>query len=312
VSTRRIIGCVAAAIAIVVVGWEVFREGEPVYEGRTLSGWLELLARTDDARAQGRIVEVALGKIGTNGLGWMVEWLSYEEPRWRRPLSEFVGRLPGQLVPNVIISGLEFDRKRQRADDAATMLYAVGPAATNAIPKLQRLMDDPKAGDASRRAISALASLGKDGLPPLLAALSDPRHSNRVEIIHAISELETNAGPAVPVLVECLQEQDAEVFRAAADVLGYLKLEPEIVVPALAGGLTSQDYESRIRSAEDLMEFEGAAKPAVPSLLQALDDRDAWVRNAAEYALERIAPEELAKDKRTKTHEPPMVFHRID
>ena len=298
----------AAAIAVVVVGWAVFREREPRYQGKTLSEWMTVAGHTDDDREQGKAVEEALEKIGTNGLPWMIEWLRYEEPKWRSTLCGLVGGLPRALVPNLIINYLVNDKQRERADWAAEMLALLGPMATNSIPQLVGILNDTNALDSSERAAVALASLGRDGLPPLLAALSDRQHSNRAAIARATANLETNAGPAVAVLLACLQEGKMDLTEAAIEVLGELKLEPEKVVPELTRGLTNGDYRIRIKSAEALLRFGKSANAAVPRLLEGLDDDDAAARGAAERALQEIAPEKLEKDKRIRTHKPPKVF----
>src|SRR5262249_38735993 len=141
-------------------------------------------------------------------------------------------------------------RDKQRADLAAAMLWALGPAATNSIPELCRVMDDTAKADGAVRAVGALSGLGKAGFPPLLRALSDLSHSNRVHIVSELGEMGTNALPVVPTLITCLQEADARVARAATVALGRLQLQPEVVVPALAGGLTNSNYEIQASSAE--------------------------------------------------------------
>jgi hypothetical protein len=287
----------------------VFREREPEYQGKKLSEWLDMLDQTDDARAQAQIVGEALGNMGPEGLRWMLKSLRYEEPGWRSMVHNTVGRLPAQLVPEGVVFSLSQNKRWQRADAAAYMFFALGPRATNAIPELCRMMGDKKAGVASKRAVFVLASLGKSGLAPLLAALSDPRQSNRVEIVQSISEMGTNAGPAVPVLVKCLNDANVDLAVAVAAVLGDLKLEPQVAVPMLARALTNNDYSVRAASARALSDFGVKAAEAAPALVKALDDEDASVHKAAEWALLGIAPEEVEKDARTRIHEPPKVEH---
>ncbi len=239
----------------------------------------------------------------------MVKWLGYEEPAWRSNMRSLAGHLPGRLLPDLLI----INKQQERADWAAEMFPSLGPEATNCIPQLVRILNDTNSVESSARAAVALERLGGNGLPPILAALSDPGHSNRVEIIQALDGLErTNGGPAVPVLAGCLRDQDARLVSVATAILAHLKLEPQLVVPELMKGLTNASFRVQLDSLEALGEFGDAARLAVPRLLKLLDDPDQLIREGAEGALEKIAPEELKRDKEAKTHAPPTVIHRIN
>jgi len=284
-----------------------------MYQGKRLSEWAEVrqseLSHIGVTDPEVTSADGPLQRIGTNGLPILIKWLRYEDPKWMTVMYRLTDRLPqiaGQEAFHLLI------RPTQRAQLAEMTICALGPGATNAIPALCAIMNDPEAVEASVRAISVLADLGSAALPPLLIALADPKHPNRADIVGGIGGMGTNALPAIPALLCSLREKDLNIVKTTIRALARLNLEPETVVPALAQGLTNGSYDIQTASAAALMDFGEAAKPSVPALVQALDDPDHWVRTAAEQALEKIAVEELVKDKRTRTHKPPTVFHRVD
>jgi len=304
-----------AAIVVVVVGWAVFREREPVYQGKTLSEWMAV-RQWGDTPAKKEEADDALQRIGTNALPILLKWLRYEQPQWRnRAYVRLISRLPRWVGGIALFNRLLHNREWEQAGLAADTVHRLGAGATNAIPELVAIMARTSATNASQRAVYVLASLGTAGLPPMLNALSDPGNAQRqfiARMIPTIRELGSNGHPAVPILLNCLQERDAVMVMTAAESLGSLRLEAEIVVPALVRGLTNENYAVRAYLAKAVSEFGKEARGAVPALLEALDDRDDWARKAAAAALEKIGSEELEKDRQTRTHKPPTVFHPFE
>ena len=288
---RRHIWWAFAAIPVVLVGWALLGEREPVYRGRTLSEWM---VKRQSVRTLAEMEEAdeALQRIGTRGLHSMIEWLRHgEPPSWKTKLVEMANRLPGGLVRLQAVGAHESEQRWRQADSAATMFYALGPGATNAVPELLRMLGNKREKGASGRAFLAISSLGKDALPYMLAAISDATHSNRVEVIHIVGQMRGDLRPAVPVLVGCLREANVKVVLEGSRVLASWKLEPEAVVPALSRGLTNQDGSVRIGSAQALGDFGAGARAAVTDLVMALNHADGLTRSAAMAALRNVAPE---------------------
>jgi HEAT repeat protein len=103
----------------------------------------------------------------------------------------------------------------------------------------------------------------------------------------AIGEIGTNARPALPTLIAVLRNTNALAVPAAI-ALGQMKLEPELVVPALTNGLLSRDARTRAKAAQALGEFGQKARGAVPALVKLLNDSDSTVRVCAMDALMRV------------------------
>ena len=84
------------------------------------------------------------------------------------------------------------------------------------------------------RAANALAEVGKDAVPILTAALSDPNGHVRGLAVRALEKIGPSAKAAVPCL-KALKDKDFSVSGPAAAVLGAIG--PEVAneaVPALA------------------------------------------------------------------------------
>jgi HEAT repeat protein len=100
----------------------------------------------------------------------------------------------------------------------------------------------------------------------------------------------TNAGPLVPVLIINLNRTDWLAATLNADMLGELKLEPDVAVPALTKSLQDPRSEMRASAMRALGEFSELAKQALPALTNLLNDPDPDTRTNAATAIKRIAP----------------------
>src|SRR5215468_1695760 len=97
-----VLAVLAAIIAIVVA----LIPREPKYHGRTLSEWIKDSApRKSPDPETTRAIE-AVRHIGTNGLPWLLKWISAKEPAdWQVNLTTANVRLPRwvrlQLLPSL-------------------------------------------------------------------------------------------------------------------------------------------------------------------------------------------------------------------
>ncbi len=101
------------------------------------------------------------------------------------------------------------------------------------------------------------------------------------------------ARPGIAGLLEFARDPDPEMRVEALESLGWVgRWEPGQVVPVLLQCLADQEARVRAEAAEALgkMARQGAkVEDAVPALRQAAQDPDQRVRNEAEEALENIA-----------------------
>jgi HEAT repeat protein len=223
--------CLAFALSSALCGCfssvranEYATNAEPQYQGRLLSGWLSLYHANLEATPPSNFqVAEAVRHIGTNALPWLLQWIRSEQPDSAR----------------LGVQGIGF----------------LGTEANVAIPELTRLLGDWQSASAWSNAISALALLYRDGLPPLLPAATNMaappgyrltavksirRMGAHMNGMGCLANLGTNAPLAVPVLIRCLQDEDWRVAAEAAAGLGDYTLEPGLAVPALVSCLLSR------------------------------------------------------------------------
>jgi len=301
VSRRRILFILIAAAVVAVAFVAAFNSSgpkEPSYNGKTLSQWIDLAYSSPQAGE----ADDALRHIGTNAIPCLLDWLAYQPAPWRQKAKQFVLRLPVKARSPKLANWLLPNNHQKRAALAMHIFPRLGPGAPAAIPGLTRIMKNSKSRPVSMRAVVALVSLGKDALPPMLTALSDPTNPNRsfiAQMIPSIADLGTNGAAAVPVLISCLNDPDDKVAAQAAYALGLLQMQSDVVVPALIGSLANTHYLVRFYSARALAEFGEDAQAALPALKTALKDTNNIVRGAASDALSEIAPDESEKDQQT-------------
>jgi HEAT repeat protein len=154
-------------------------------------------------------------------------------------------------------------------------------------------MHEPAAKDKGFSAALALAYIGPAGLAPLQAAAADPGARCRLNAIRALGDMGTNALPAIPLLIQCLTNTNLDVARTATYALCELRLEPDLVLPALANCLRSPDPNTRIKAASWLAEVEAYRPEAQHVLLDARKDTAKEVRSFAEGVIIDTMPEEI-------------------
>ncbi len=302
-------GCgVVAAVALVLS-----RDSEPEYKGRTLTEWL--LVYSDPGfyphgglprgrlTAEGGEAADAVRHIGTNALPWLLKWVRYEGDgsSINRLRQTAVWRLPSTRRKSFILRWLLTDRAGRQANSAVAGFQILGAHASAAVPPLARLVQESKAPDTVVRAMRCLADVGPDGLPPLIAAMTNranPGHVRAVAtsyVADVAAQVKTNASAVVPLLVQFLEDRDQRVAEEAAMALGQLAIEPDLSVPALTNALSNSSPFVRCAAARSLGRFERQAAPGVPALVNALGDAVTFVRQAATNALREIDPEALKK-----------------
>jgi HEAT repeat protein len=116
--------------------------------------------------------------------------------------------------------------------------------------------------------------------------------ARRGDAVKELGKFGPAAKAAVPVLLQILKGHDAATRSTAATVLGEIKSDPDVVIPALIGCLGDADLEAE--AADALGDFGPLAKAAVPKLLPLLHG-DKEARHAANHALRKIDPIAAAK-----------------
>jgi HEAT repeat protein len=281
---RAIAGVVFLAA---VAAFFALRPREPVYGGKRLSEWLHELDKdtfTEESRAQ---ATEAVRRIGTNGIPFMERMLSHD-PWLRRALIELSGK------QSLIRLHLTTAEERRRL--ALEGIEALGPLARPLIPKLTEMLKDDSSWQAMSIAFVGLARIGLEAVLPLTQALTNASPKVRSAAVISLSMLSSNAQAAVPALVERLEsDKDNRVRALAANVLGGIRSEPVVAVPALVKHLSGPDTNIRVEAALALGKFGRQAQEAVPALVKTMKDENLNIRSVAAAALKEIDPDAAAE-----------------
>jgi len=203
--------------SLVMVAVIVKPEREPEYGGRNLSDWVQVCARSDVHESR-EDAGKAFRHIGTNGIPYLLKWIRYETPSWKRKLfaikNPAVRTLSGRLRRRDFSAAV-------RAEAAAYVLTTLGTNAEGAVGERGKLLSDGVTTASDGRAVLVLGNIGAAGLPPLILALTN-RHSSawgRSMILHELKQMGTNAGSAIPVLLDALGDADLSVRSQATNAL---------------------------------------------------------------------------------------------
>ncbi len=262
---RLILVAVPALAALGAAVWVLFLrpEPEPVYQGRSLSIWVEQASRSDQTDALGREASVAIRQIGTNGIPILLQWL--------------------------------------RARDSAlfSKLYSLSYKHSFIRP----LIIHPQAwylNEKSGTGFKVLGAVGKDAVPELMA-ISEENISpdSRFYTFDALGSIGPPAEAAVPLLIQAARDRRIRyahlgpVRWPAIEALGHIHAKPELAVPALIECLGDQEVQVKCKAVEALGEFGPRARPAVPKLLELVRSSDPLLGGIAEDAIDKIDPEAL-------------------
>jgi hypothetical protein len=296
---RRTILCVGIVVLALLTFLAKQRgRQEPSYNAHALSYWVTLLGKPSPIGTNSRVLELqkatnAVDQIGIAALPYLVKWINFNPPRWKRTLSVWLYRTP--FPPAKKLAGRINDPSLANGTQSAFAI--LGPRGVPALDDLCSLMNDTNKGQgAAILATRALPHLGANAVPPLLAALTNAHHPMflRLEFLNALAtvpNLEQSAHQVVPVVANCLNAtNDQNIHTSAINILGRLKAVPEISVPALASCLKNTNSWIREYSANILGAFGPQASAAIPALTNALVDPDALFRRKIGWALYQIDP----------------------
>jgi HEAT repeats len=292
----------AAIIAIIVA----LIPREPKFEGRTLSEWIKDSApkRSPDPETT-RAVE-AVRHIGTNGLPWLLKWISATEPpAWKVKLNTASARLPQWIRLRVLprLLGLNsYNYYRRLALDGFLIL---GPDAAPAVPQLLRIVaKSPKGASPASGVLDGFERATV--LPHALSALTN--RDNSIELRAAAAMWLSRAAPnlesetVTSVMKQCVRENNPNFAQAAAVTLASRGLEPALVIPYLTNCLSNPNLDIRAGSAFALRGYHQDGSTAVPALVKALSDTDFFMRQLAADALFEIDPEAFQKAAPLEAH----------
>jgi HEAT repeat protein len=197
---------------------------------------------------------------------------------------------------------------------AADALRRLGPAARDALPEIQQVLQD-KTADRATRVQCALA-VGRIGAPEALAALpalkevlADAKAPVEVRkaAAEALGQVGKDAAPAAEILGQVLTTAgtDRDVRREAAAALDAIGPDGKAALPDLIKALKDEDKFVRCHSMHAIgrygKELGPSTKDAVEALLRCLDDSVLDVRVAAIETFGTLGADGLGNDVKAVT-----------
>lgn len=284
------LGCAVLAVVLIIT---LTSEHEPSAHGKPLSYWVEVYAgfptpkgRSPTPQEQ-REAEVAIKQIGTNAIPFFLEWMDYKPAQWKFDILAKTRKLPNWMFSR-LAKWLFGSAGPERAMEAALSFRVLGPIAAPAVPELE-IRAQANDQEIRGRALFALSNIGPTAASAmrrvLSTLLSNPQSLTYPFVAHSIEALGPNARPMIPLLVQYLDHTNAVTAGACAGMLGHLRLEPDLVVPALLRKLSDPRGTVSNQAASALADF---GRPALTQITNALSDPDPVVRQNATNAIARI------------------------
>jgi HEAT repeat protein len=161
------------------------------------------------------------------------------------------------------------------------------------IRKLKNLLEGVfSAGDEDKKkcknVVNALLKIGAPAVPELINALEDGNELVRMYVADALGGIGTPAAPAVPALIEAMRYPGVNSMELRGSVIKALSKIGSPAVPLLRKALKDKYLLVQIGAADALGEIGAIAAPAVPALIKALEDKYVDVRISVIRALGKI------------------------
>jgi HEAT repeat protein len=293
----------AGALALVALAFAPGRaEDDPVYEGMSVSKWIDAAQNGSSARQRALAVD-ALGKI------WVAHQHKDALTNIGRSLREdpsaavraqaaavLAGMRPAdeKYFTKDLVAALGTEKEsRVRKEILAAVAKFPDTCALAVEPLTGVLKDpDPAVKVAAAECIATAGANLKDGAksaaPGLVPLLKDESKAVRLAAVFALGRIQPEgASTLAEAMARMLGgEKDADIKRELVTSLGLLGEKSDAAVRALGAALADADEEVRRRAARVLGNFGTAGAPAVDQLFKVLTtDKATDVRVDAVRAL---------------------------
>jgi HEAT repeat protein len=241
---------------------------EPRYEGKPLHYWLARIHDGSLPRSKQVKTEAAITCIGTNNLQLLLKWFreaepSYAEPAYRKAINRVLSR------QRWVRFRLETKFRWSRPFMAYAVFTQYPQVAGQAVLQFIAMLND-KDDLTKGKACMVLGFIGKPAMPALLSSLSHTNDMTRALAAAALGKMGTNAAHVRTNLEAVLSDRTMFVRMDAAEALGEVGGDPEIVVPVLLQCVHQGDGDTRTYALLALAHLKERAKSAVPDLTNSL------------------------------------------
>jgi len=269
ITAGAVVGVLLAAGTTTVIVKYAY-PSEPEYQGKTLSYWL--------------------ASLGQNQLQF-----SNLRPQPNQPAAEAFQSMGAKAVPflHPELRSMELARRKH----AAAAAHAIGPSAKKLTPDLlESAMTTAGSGHDPYDEIFALAAMGPQNIASLTNMFTNPNKWARQRTAEAFFMADYDTEPAVPALLQAVDDADPGVRGAAAQALGQVHKQLDVILPALLKNLRDPEASVRWSTADAMGRLGPDAKTAFPALLELWrNDPDRNVGPFAANALKRVDPEAAAQ-----------------
>jgi hypothetical protein len=90
----RLISIVVAVIVLGALAIAIFRAGEPRYQGRTLTEWIESAANNPDSDPERHEAENAVKQMAPDAIPWLLKWAQVRDSLPKAKLIDWLDRHP--------------------------------------------------------------------------------------------------------------------------------------------------------------------------------------------------------------------------
>ncbi len=230
-----ILAVVLSVAFLGVIIWQACCTHEPVYQGKPLSFWLEgcdpgninhahLKGQSPPTWTQGN---AAIREIGTNAIPTLLRMLEQPDSRFKLIITKLLQKQHFIKAPLAPVN---------RNLNAYFGFVALGPSASNAVPRLIEIFDRDPAPVPQQAVPAILGGFGPaaaQAVPALLRAVTHTNAIVRGNAIYALRQIYAAPNLVVPALIKCLGDPDARVRALAARSLGECGQDAQSAVPAL-------------------------------------------------------------------------------
>jgi HEAT repeat protein len=189
-----------------------------------------------------------------------------------------------------VLTALLTDPDWKVRQQAVSGLGALTPRSKTSLPAIIELLGDPEPA-VRQHAANVASRLDPAAAVDVLLANVKHKDAVRREVLpEALANLAKTSEPAAKGLVQLLKDGSPDVRYRAALALGRIGISAAPAIPDLSTMLAKDpNYLVRQVAAEALGQIGKEAAPALPALLQATNDWNDHVRDAALIAIKKIA-----------------------
>ncbi len=280
-------GILIATVAVIsaVTGTWLAWNREPVYQGKSLTAWLEEIDYQQSPRDEksSNAIE-AVRQIGTDALPRLLKMLQARDSVFKLTAMKFLNR---QKLLKIRIHGADHWKRRARRG-----LWALGPKAEPAIPILEQQFFS---GNDDQGSAAVLAAIGPAALPVFEKAMTNGNSQVRQGVL-AFWVATNYLHDAAPIIARMVKNDPDYGLRSwAAIVLAKTGQYEELVVPALLLGMKYPENDTRADSARALLHYPAKARDNLDAIRALANDSDPIVRYGAKDALSVLDPEAAKK-----------------